>query len=50
VTLAKPSRTQQQAMIGALLTLEVMSGHGREMGFAIMEALTQEQSVWVSMR
>jgi aldehyde dehydrogenase (NAD+) len=27
-----------------------MSGHGREMGFAIMEALTQEKSVWVSMR
>ena len=27
-----------------------MSGHGREMGFAIMEALTQEKSVWVSTR
>jgi aldehyde dehydrogenase (NAD+) len=27
-----------------------MSGHGREMGFAIMDALTQEKSVWVSMR
>jgi aldehyde dehydrogenase (NAD+) len=26
------------------------SGHGREMGFAVMEALTQEKSVWVSMR
>ena len=27
-----------------------MSGHGREMGFAVMEALTQEKSVWVSLR
>ena len=27
-----------------------MSGHGREMGFAIIDALTQEKSVWVSMR
>jgi acyl-CoA reductase-like NAD-dependent aldehyde dehydrogenase len=27
-----------------------MSGHGREMGFAVMESLTQEKSVWVSMR
>jgi acyl-CoA reductase-like NAD-dependent aldehyde dehydrogenase len=27
-----------------------MSGHGREMGFAIMEALTQEKTVWVSTR
>jgi len=27
-----------------------MSGHGREMGFAIMTALTQEKSVWVSLR
>jgi acyl-CoA reductase-like NAD-dependent aldehyde dehydrogenase len=27
-----------------------MSGHGREMGFAIMDALTQEKSVWVSTR
>lgn len=27
-----------------------MSGHGREMGFAVMEALTQEKSVWVSTR
>jgi acyl-CoA reductase-like NAD-dependent aldehyde dehydrogenase len=27
-----------------------MSGHGREMGFAIMDAMTQEKSVWVSMR
>jgi acyl-CoA reductase-like NAD-dependent aldehyde dehydrogenase len=27
-----------------------MSGHGREMGHAIMEALTQEKSVWVSTR
>jgi len=27
-----------------------MSGHGREMGFAIMDAVTQEKSVWVSMR
>jgi len=26
------------------------SGHGREMGFAVMEALTQEKSVWVSLR
>jgi acyl-CoA reductase-like NAD-dependent aldehyde dehydrogenase len=26
------------------------SGHGREMGFAVMDALTQEKSVWVSMR
>ena len=27
-----------------------MSGHGREMGFAVMEALTQEKSVWISLR
>ena len=27
-----------------------MSGHGREMGFAVMGALTQEKSVWVSLR
>jgi (Z)-2-((N-methylformamido)methylene)-5-hydroxybutyrolactone dehydrogenase len=27
-----------------------MSGHGREMGFAVMDALTQEKSVWVSLR
>lgn len=27
-----------------------LSGHGREMGFAIMNALTQEKSVWVSTR
>jgi aldehyde dehydrogenase (NAD+) len=27
-----------------------MSGHGREMGFAVMDALTQEKSVWVSTR
>jgi len=27
-----------------------MSGHGREMGFSIVEALTQEKSVWVSLR
>jgi acyl-CoA reductase-like NAD-dependent aldehyde dehydrogenase len=27
-----------------------LSGHGREMGFAIVEALTQEKSVWVSTR
>lgn len=27
-----------------------MSGHGREMGYAIMEAFTQEKSVWVSTR
>lgn len=27
-----------------------LSGHGREMGFAIMDALTQEKSVWVSLR
>jgi len=27
-----------------------MSGHGREMGFAVMEALTQEKSVWVNLR
>jgi acyl-CoA reductase-like NAD-dependent aldehyde dehydrogenase len=27
-----------------------LSGHGREMGFAIVEALTQEKSVWVSIR
>jgi acyl-CoA reductase-like NAD-dependent aldehyde dehydrogenase len=27
-----------------------MSGHGREMGFAVMEVLTQEKSVWVSLR
>jgi len=27
-----------------------MSGHGREMGFAIMSAMTQEKSVWVSLR
>ena len=26
------------------------SGHGREMGFPVMDALTQEKSVWVSMR
>lgn len=26
------------------------SGHGREMGFSIMHALTQEKSVWVSTR
>jgi acyl-CoA reductase-like NAD-dependent aldehyde dehydrogenase len=26
------------------------SGHGREMGFAVMEAFTQEKSVWVSTR
>lgn len=26
------------------------SGHGREMGFGVMEAFTQEKSVWVSMR
>jgi acyl-CoA reductase-like NAD-dependent aldehyde dehydrogenase len=26
------------------------SGHGREMGFSVMEALTQEKSVWVSLR
>jgi acyl-CoA reductase-like NAD-dependent aldehyde dehydrogenase len=27
-----------------------LSGHGREMGFAIMNALTQEKSVWISTR
>ncbi len=27
-----------------------MSGHGREMGFAVMHELTQEKSVWVSLR
>ena len=27
-----------------------MSGHGREMGHAIIETLTQEKSVWVSTR
>jgi len=26
------------------------SGHGREMGFSVMEAFTQEKSVWVSTR
>lgn len=26
------------------------SGHGREMGFAVMEAFTQEKSVWISTR
>ncbi len=27
-----------------------LSGHGREMGFAVMDAFTQEKSVWVSTR
>ncbi|HVD02537.1 MAG TPA: aldehyde dehydrogenase family protein [Candidatus Dormibacteraeota bacterium] len=27
-----------------------MSGHGREMGFSIMHAFTQEKSVWISTR
>jgi acyl-CoA reductase-like NAD-dependent aldehyde dehydrogenase len=27
-----------------------MSGYGREMGFAVMRELTQEKSIWVSMR
>ena len=27
-----------------------MSDHGRETGFAVMDALTQEKSVWVSLR
>ncbi len=27
-----------------------LSGHGREMGFAVMDALTQEKSVWISTR
>jgi acyl-CoA reductase-like NAD-dependent aldehyde dehydrogenase len=27
-----------------------LSGHGREMGFAVMNALTQEKSVWISTR
>lgn len=27
-----------------------MSGYGREMGFAIMHEVTQQKSIWVSMR
>ena len=27
-----------------------MSGYGREMGFAIMHEVTQQKSIWISMR